>query len=85
MGSEFVTWMDRFYKECPGAIEPDPDTEEQQFIQEKGREHERAFLGRLAAQGRRLCDLSGAPRPHRAYAGSHAPGRRDHLPGIPGV
>jgi uncharacterized protein len=51
--------MDRFYKECPSAIEPDPDSEEQQFIQEKGMEHERAFLGILAAQGRQVCDLSG--------------------------
>ena len=59
MGSEFVTWMDRFYKECPSAIEPDPDSEEQQFIQEKGNEHERSFLGILAAQGRQVCDLSG--------------------------
>jgi uncharacterized protein len=59
MGSEFVTWMDRFYKECPGEIEPDQDTEEQKIIQDKGLEHERAFLGRLAAQGRLLCDLSG--------------------------
>ena len=59
MGSEFVTWMDRFYKECPGEIEPDQDTEEQKIIQDKGLEHERAFLGLLAAQGRRLCDLSG--------------------------
>jgi uncharacterized protein len=59
MGSEFVTWMDRFYKECPSTVEPDPDSEEQQFIQEKGIEHERAFLGILAAQGRQVCDLSG--------------------------
>ena len=44
MGSEFVTWMDRFYKECPGEIEPDPDTEEQKIIQDKGLEHERSFL-----------------------------------------
>jgi len=51
--------MDRFYKECPGEIEPDQDTEEQKIIQDKGLEHERAFLGLLAAQGRRLCDLSG--------------------------
>jgi uncharacterized protein len=63
MGSDFVTWMDRFYKECPGAIVPDPDSEEQKFIQEKGLEHERAFLGILASHGKRLCDLSGARDP----------------------
>ena len=45
MGSEFVTWMDRFYKECPGAVAPDADSEEQKFIQDKGIEHERAFQG----------------------------------------
>lgn len=44
MGSEFATWMDRFYKECPSTIEPDPVSEEQKFIQDKGLEHERAFL-----------------------------------------
>ena len=85
MGSEFVTWMDRFYKECPGAIEPDADTEEDKIIQDKGLEHERAFLGRLAAQGRRLCDLSGQPGPPGLYSGGHAPRRGDHLPGVPGV
>ncbi|MDR3701072.1 MAG: TM0106 family RecB-like putative nuclease [Candidatus Sulfopaludibacter sp.] len=59
MGSQFVTWMDRFERECPGTIEPDPVSEEDKIVQFKGVEHEHAFLGRLAEQGRRVCDLSG--------------------------
>ena len=82
MGSEFVTWMDRFYKECPGEIEPDQDTEEQKIIQDKGLEHERAFLGLLAAQGAAVRPERGA-RPRRLNSGGHAPWRGDHLPGVP--
>ena len=63
MSSEFVTWMDRFYKEYPGAIEPDADTEEDKIIQDKGLEHERAFLGLLAAQGRRPRNARSCSRP----------------------
>ena len=36
MRSEFITWMDRFYRESPGAVEPDPDTEEQRNHPAKG-------------------------------------------------
>jgi predicted RecB family nuclease len=60
-GSEFVTWMDRFHKECPGAIEPDPVSAEQKIIQDKGLEHEHAFVDRLAAQGKHPCNLSEFP------------------------
>jgi len=58
MRSEFITWMDRYRCEQPGEIEPDPDSEEQRIIQDKGIEHERGFLDSLAAQGRHICDLS---------------------------
>jgi uncharacterized protein len=64
--SEFMTWMDRYACERPGEIDPDPDSEEQQIIQDKGIEHEHAFLDSLEAQGRRVCDLSnfqGKPEP----------------------
>jgi len=56
--SEFITWMDRYAWERPGEIEPDPVSEELKIIQDKGIEHERAFLEHLAAGGRRVCDLS---------------------------
>ncbi len=46
--SEFITWMDRYAWERPGAIEPDPPSEEQKIIQDKGNEYERAFLDALA-------------------------------------
>jgi uncharacterized protein len=58
MGSDFVTWMDRFHSECPGEVEPDQNSEEQKIIQDKGMEHERAFLNSLAAQGKFVCDLT---------------------------
>lgn len=64
--SEFITWMDRYACERPGEIHPDPDSEEQRIIQDKGIEHEQAFLDSLEAQGRRVCDLSnfrGTPEP----------------------
>jgi uncharacterized protein len=49
--------MDRFASECPGLVDPDPDTEEMQFIQDKGIEHERDFLARLKADGRAVTDF----------------------------
>jgi uncharacterized protein len=64
--SEFITWMDRYAWERPGEVEPDPPSEEQKVIQDKGIEHERAFLDALAAGGRQICDLSefrGRPGP----------------------
>jgi uncharacterized protein len=64
--SDFITWMDRYACEQPGEIQPDPPNEEQKIIQEKGIEHERAFLDALAASGKRVCDLSefrGLPEP----------------------
>ncbi|MBV8844933.1 MAG: hypothetical protein JO307_19170, partial [Bryobacterales bacterium] len=57
--SEFITWMDRFAWERPGEIEPDPPSEEQKMIQDKGNEHERSYLEALSAAGWRVCDLSG--------------------------
>jgi hypothetical protein len=32
--SDFITWMDRFASDCPGLVEPDPDTEEMEFIRD---------------------------------------------------
>jgi uncharacterized protein len=57
--SEFITWMDRHFLERPGEVQPDADTEEQDIIQEKGVEHERAFLESLIVRGKRICDLQG--------------------------
>src|SRR5439155_8102741 len=59
MQSEFITWMDRYAWEHPTEAQPDPDTEEQRIIQEKGIEHERAFLDALQAQGRQVCKFEG--------------------------
>jgi uncharacterized protein len=55
--SDFITWMDRLASECPGLVEPDPDTEEMHFIQDKGIEHERDFMASLKAHGRAVTDF----------------------------
>jgi uncharacterized protein len=59
MRSEFITWMDRFERECPGEAEPDQVSEEDQIVQKKGLEHEQAFVDTLAASGRCVTNLSG--------------------------
>jgi uncharacterized protein len=58
MRSEFITWMDRFERECPGAIEADPVSEEDRIVQVKGMEHESSFFNSVAAAGRLVTDLS---------------------------
>lgn len=57
--SEFIPWMDQYDWGPPGEIEPDPVSAEQKIIQEKGIEHEHAFLDALSAAATRVCDLSG--------------------------
>ena len=57
--SEFITWMDRFALDHPGDVEPDPDSEEMQMVQEKGIEHELDFLASLKAARRGVTDFGG--------------------------
>ena len=59
MQSEFITWMDPYALERAGEEQADPDTEERRVIQEKGIEHERAFLDLLQVQGRQACKFEG--------------------------
>jgi uncharacterized protein len=49
--------MDRYNLDRPGEVQPDAPSEEQKIIQDKGIEHERAFLSVLTASGKRVCDL----------------------------
>ena len=59
MRSEFITWMDRFYRESPRARSSRIRTpRNSRSSSGKGIEHERAFLESLAAGGRRVCDLT---------------------------
>jgi uncharacterized protein len=55
--SEFITWMDRFALDRPGEAEPDPETEEMQLVQDKGIEHEHAFLAGLRSAGRGVTEF----------------------------
>ncbi len=59
MESDYVSWMDRFYLECPEAVRPDEDEETDRIIQAKGEEHERTFLAELLADGHDVVDLRG--------------------------
>ena len=59
MESDYVSWMERFYLECPEAVRPDEDEETDRIIQAKGEEHERAFLAELLADGHDVADLRG--------------------------
>jgi len=57
MESDYVSWMERFYLECPDAVQPDEEEEMDRIIRSKGEEHERAFLNELFADGHDVVDL----------------------------
>ena len=84
MESDYVSWMDRFYLECPEAVRPDEDEETDRIIQAKGEEHERTFLAELLADGHDVVDL-----PRRQRYGDNHPRHEgwppNHLPGKAGV
>jgi len=66
MESEYASWMDRFYLEFPGAVQPDQDTAEDRILQARGEEHERAFLCELTDSGHDVCDLKTVTDPNAA-------------------
>ena len=45
--SPFVSWMERYYLENPGAVIPDEETEDERLIARTGNQHERAVLDEL--------------------------------------
>ena len=51
IASPFTSWLDRFYLENPGVLEPDEETEDQKLIAETGNEHERSVLEGFKASG----------------------------------
>lgn len=59
MESEYVSWMERFYRECPDAVQPDEEAETDRIVQAKGEEHERTFLNELIDEGHDVIDLEG--------------------------
>ena len=72
MESEYASWMDRFYLEFPGAVQPDQDSAEDRILQTRGEEHERTFLRELAGTGRDVCDLKSATDPNAVFVAMKA-------------
>ena len=56
--SSYVSWMDRAHLESPGRFLPDPVSETDKLLQERGIDHERTFLSTLQTQGRDVCVIS---------------------------
>ncbi|MBZ5497781.1 MAG: TM0106 family RecB-like putative nuclease [Acidobacteriia bacterium] len=55
--SPFASWMDRYYLENPGAVTPDPQTEDEKLIVETGNEHERTVLKELKSSAPTLVKI----------------------------
>jgi predicted RecB family nuclease len=58
MESAFGTWMDRLYLETPTRCQPDPDSDTDKLLQERGIEHEKEFLEHLRKGGRDVCEIT---------------------------
>lgn len=57
MESEYASWMDRFYLEFPGSVQPDQDSQEDLILQAQGAKHERALLQELGNAGHEVVNL----------------------------
>src|SRR5580704_11128332 len=57
MESEYASWMDRFYMECPDGVQPDKDAAEDRILQAMGEQHEQAFLQELVDGKQDVSDL----------------------------
>lgn len=55
--SPFASWMDRYCLENPGAVTPDPETEDAKLIAETGNEHERTVLEELRSTCTALIEI----------------------------
>lgn len=60
MESEFITWMDRYDLECPGAATPDSESGTKLLLQKKGIEHEKQFLDQLVRKNVSIANLDNA-------------------------
>jgi predicted RecB family nuclease len=59
LASPFASWMDRYRLENPGAVVPDPPTDEQRLIAQTGNEHERATLVEFRSSNPGLVEIGG--------------------------
>jgi uncharacterized protein len=55
--NEFITWMDRYYLEFPGEVQPDEDREEDQIFQRLGYQHEANLLQRFLEERREIVEV----------------------------
>jgi len=60
-GSAFASWMDRLLAEQPGAVTPDPGTEQDRIIEDLGVRHEAAHLESLRAAGKAIVEIVRGP------------------------
>jgi predicted RecB family nuclease len=92
MGSEYVSWMDRFHLEFPNSVQPDHDTAEDEVLHARGAEHERLFLDEMVSRGHDVLDLKDATNAIEATSEAMRSGREiiyqgmlalDEFAGIP--
>src|ERR1051325_598215 len=57
LASPFVSWMDRYYLENPGAITPDELTEDEKLIAQTGDQHERTVLNEFKLSNPNLVEI----------------------------
>ena len=57
MENEFITWMDRYFLEFPGEVQPDEDREEDKIFQKLGYQHEAKLVQRFTQQGHEVVEI----------------------------
>jgi len=75
MGSEYVTWMDRFNWDYPGKAQQVEPSETDNILHQKGIANEAEFLQQLRHSGRDVCDVSQAADRHAATIKAMTAGR----------
>ncbi len=55
--NEFIPWMDRYYLEFPGEVQPDEDREEDKIFQKLGYQHEIKLLQCFAEERREVVEI----------------------------
>ncbi|MBX9666685.1 MAG: TM0106 family RecB-like putative nuclease [Candidatus Obscuribacterales bacterium] len=60
MESRFDSWMERFFREYPGEIQPDAEDDGKALVAQHGNIHEAAFLAKLQERGADIAEITGA-------------------------
>ncbi len=56
--SPFASWMERYYLESPGIVQPDEDSEDAKLIVRIANEHERSVLEKMRTSTESLAEIS---------------------------